>query len=117
MDATGNVTLFIGTTPQGQGHETAAALVAGEHLDELCPDWRDRETYACGPAELLDALTAHWEQGGDPERLHMERFQPKLGLGRSGEGKGGTIKFLSSDLETESDGHMPILVEPAMLSR
>jgi carbon-monoxide dehydrogenase large subunit len=32
MDAAGNVTLFIGTTPQGQGHETAAALVAGEHL-------------------------------------------------------------------------------------
>jgi carbon-monoxide dehydrogenase large subunit len=32
MDATGKVTLFIGTTPQGQGHETAAAQVAGEHL-------------------------------------------------------------------------------------
>jgi carbon-monoxide dehydrogenase large subunit len=32
MDMNGNVTLFIGTTPQGQGHETAAALVAGEHL-------------------------------------------------------------------------------------
>jgi len=32
MDVTGNVTLYIGTTPQGQGHETAAAQVAGEHL-------------------------------------------------------------------------------------
>jgi carbon-monoxide dehydrogenase large subunit len=32
MDTTGKVTLYIGTTPQGQGHETAAALVAGEHL-------------------------------------------------------------------------------------
>jgi carbon-monoxide dehydrogenase large subunit len=32
MDTTGKVTLFIGTTPQGQGHETAAALVAGDHL-------------------------------------------------------------------------------------
>jgi CO/xanthine dehydrogenase Mo-binding subunit len=32
MDTAGKVTLFIGTTPQGQGHETAAALVAGEHL-------------------------------------------------------------------------------------
>jgi carbon-monoxide dehydrogenase large subunit len=32
MDGTGGVTLYIGTTPQGQGHETAAALVAGEHL-------------------------------------------------------------------------------------
>jgi carbon-monoxide dehydrogenase large subunit len=32
MDVAGNVTLFIGTTPQGQGHETAAAQVAGDHL-------------------------------------------------------------------------------------
>ena len=32
IDTTGNATVFIGTTPQGQGHETAAALVAGEHL-------------------------------------------------------------------------------------
>jgi carbon-monoxide dehydrogenase large subunit len=32
IDANGKVTLFIGTTPQGQGHETAAAAVAGEHL-------------------------------------------------------------------------------------
>jgi aerobic carbon-monoxide dehydrogenase large subunit len=32
MDRKGNVILSIGTTPQGQGHETAAAQVAGEHL-------------------------------------------------------------------------------------
>jgi carbon-monoxide dehydrogenase large subunit len=32
MDTTGKVTVYIGTTPQGQGHETAAAQVAGEHL-------------------------------------------------------------------------------------
>jgi carbon-monoxide dehydrogenase large subunit len=32
MDATGHVTLYIGTTPHGQGHETAAAQVAAEHL-------------------------------------------------------------------------------------
>jgi carbon-monoxide dehydrogenase large subunit len=32
IDTTGRVTVFIGTTPQGQGHETAAAMVAGEHL-------------------------------------------------------------------------------------
>jgi carbon-monoxide dehydrogenase large subunit len=32
IDTTGRVTVFIGTTPQGQGHETAAALVTGEHL-------------------------------------------------------------------------------------
>src|SRR6202012_4833601 len=49
-------------------------------LDDLCPDWRERETFAAGPGELLDALLEHWEAAGDADRLHAERFQPKLGL-------------------------------------
>ncbi len=77
-------------------------------LDDLCPDWRERETFASGPGELLDALTEHWEREGDPQRLRMERFQPKLGLAE--EGEGGTIRFLESDCEVESDGATPILV-------
>lgn len=79
-------------------------------LDRLCPDWRERETYISGPNEMLDAFTEHFDRYGDCDRLQMERFQPKLGLGQAGEGEGGTIKFLMSDCETESDGHMPILV-------
>jgi ferredoxin-NADP reductase len=77
-------------------------------LDELCPDWRDRVTFASGPGELLDALAEHWDQHGDPERLRMERFQPKLGGGE--EGEGGTICFAASNTETACDGGTPILV-------
>jgi ferredoxin-NADP reductase len=79
-------------------------------LDRLCGDWRERETYISGPNEMLDAFTEHFEREGDCQRLHMERFQPKLGLGQSGEGEGGSIKFLKSDCEAQSDGHIPILV-------
>jgi ferredoxin-NADP reductase len=79
-------------------------------LQRLCPDWQERETYISGPNEMLEAFYEHFEQECDPERLHMERFQPKLGLGRHGEGEGGPIKFLKSRCETESDGHRPILV-------
>jgi ferredoxin-NADP reductase len=79
-------------------------------LDRLCPDWRQRETYISGPNDMLDAFTEHFEREGDCDRLHMERFQPKLGLGQSGEGEGGMIKFLMSGCEAESDGHVPILV-------
>jgi ferredoxin-NADP reductase len=79
-------------------------------LDRLCPDWRDRETYISGPNDMLDAFTTHFDREGDCDRLHMERFQPKLGLGDAGEGEGGTIKFLMSSCEAESDGHIPILV-------
>jgi stearoyl-CoA 9-desaturase NADPH oxidoreductase len=79
-------------------------------LDRLCPDWRERETYLSGPSEMLDAFSEHWDAKGDCDKLHMERFQPKLGLGEAGEGEGGPIKFLESECETESDGKMPILV-------
>jgi ferredoxin-NADP reductase len=77
-------------------------------LDRLCGDWRERETYISGPGEMLDAMDVHWERHGDCDRLHMERFQPKLGGGE--EGEGGTITFLKSDCEAESDGSKPILV-------
>ena len=81
-----------------------------EDLDELCPDWREREAFISGPAELLDALDEHWETHGDCDRLHMERFQPIVGGDDAEHGDGGTIKFLDSDLEAESDGSQPILV-------
>jgi ferredoxin len=59
---------------------------------------------------MLDAFSEHWEQAADCENLHMERFQPKLGLGKGEDGEGGAIKFLKSDCQAESDGHVPILV-------
>jgi ferredoxin-NADP reductase len=77
-------------------------------IERLCPDWREREAFASGPGEMLDALEEHWDRTGDCDRLHMERFQPKIGGGEPGEG--GTIAFLASDCETECDGSTPILV-------
>jgi ferredoxin-NADP reductase len=82
--------------------------MAPADLDELCPDWGDRLTFASGPGEMLDALCEHWERHGDPDRLRMERFQPRLGGGE--EGEGGTIAFAASGTETECDGATPILV-------
>jgi stearoyl-CoA 9-desaturase NADPH oxidoreductase len=79
-------------------------------LDRLCPDWPEREAFISGPSDMLDAFTAHYEEAGAFERLHMERFQPKLGLGDGEEGAGGTITFLASDTTAESDGSQPILV-------
>jgi stearoyl-CoA 9-desaturase NADPH oxidoreductase len=81
-----------------------------DDLEHLCPDWRQREAYISGPGDMLDAFTDHFERRADCARLHMERFQPMLGLGQSGEGEGGTIKFCMSDCEATSDGSKPILV-------
>lgn len=75
-------------------------------LDVICPDWRERETYACGPAPMLDAITRHFEEAGISERLHLERFS--LDLGGDG-GEGGTITFRNSGKSVEADGATTIL--------
>ena len=79
-------------------------------LDRLCPDWKERDMYISGPNEMLDAFSEAYEAAGVIDRLHMERFQPKLGLGDGEEGEGGTITFLKSEAEATSDGSQPILV-------
>ena len=89
-------------------HTATMGRLLPEHLDDLCPDWRKRETFASGPGAMLDALTDHFERDGMAEHLHMERFQPKL---TAATGKGGTIKFLASDCVVEADGTKPVLVE------
>jgi stearoyl-CoA 9-desaturase NADPH oxidoreductase len=90
-------------------HTASDGRLQPSDLDDLCPDWRERHTFLSGPAGMLDALTEHWEAHGDPELLHLERFQPVIG-GEGGEGEGGTIRFLRSDTEAEADGGTPILV-------
>jgi stearoyl-CoA 9-desaturase NADPH oxidoreductase len=77
-------------------------------LDEVCPDWREREAFCSGPGEMLDALIEHWEDNGDPDRLHFERFQPKIG-GDAAAGEGGEVTFLDSEKTVECDGGTSIL--------
>ena len=82
--------------------------LAPTDLDRVCPDWRERHAFVSGPAEMLDALTTHWEREGAPELLAMERFQPIVG-GISAGGEGGEIRFAKSRVETSCDGATPIL--------
>ena len=82
--------------------------ISPSDLEHICPDWRERETFLSGPADMLDAMEDYWEREGDTERLHMERFQPKIGF--TEEGEGGEISFLASDTKTKADGGTPILV-------
>jgi ferredoxin len=57
---------------------------------------------------MLDALIEHWENNGDRDRLHFERFQPKIG-GDANAGEGGEVCFLDSDKAVECDGSTSIL--------
>ncbi|EJZ07523.1 ferredoxin reductase, partial [Mycolicibacterium vaccae] len=82
--------------------------MSANDLDEVCPDWREREAFCSGPSELLDAMIEYWEDNGDSDLLHFERFQPKIG-GNAGAGEGGEIVFLDSEKTVECDGGTPIL--------
>jgi ferredoxin-NADP reductase len=91
-------------------HSGTEGRIHPDELDELCPDWRERETFVCGPAGLLSALKERWEHDGDPARLHHEHFQPDALIEGADRGCGGTIALCKSGLETASDGSEPILL-------
>jgi len=78
-------------------------------LDRHVPDWSQRQTWACGPAGLLDALSDRFERAAVSERLHLERFRPvTAAAGISGDG--GRVRFLASGKEIETDATTPLLV-------
>jgi stearoyl-CoA 9-desaturase NADPH oxidoreductase len=79
-------------------------------LQELCPDWGQREAFVCGPAGLLATLGEHWRAAGDQARMHVERFQPAEDLGAGEHGCGGDIDLCASGIQAHSDGSQPILV-------
>mgnify|MGYP003571114059 CR=1 FL=1 len=79
-----------------------------ENLARLCPDWQSRDCYACGPADLLRAVEATWEEAGLAHRLHIERFRADLAEVPD-DAVGGRVRFASSDLEVEADSATNLL--------
>ena len=76
-------------------------------LATLCPDWRSRAAYACGPADFLDAATALWESAAQDDALTIERFAPVLLPGAGGDG--GCVTFEKSDKEVDAPGDVTLL--------
>jgi ferredoxin-NADP reductase len=79
-------------------------------LDDLCPDWRDRDTFLSGPREMIDTFERHWEEAGISDRLRTERFQPVIGTGDAEVGSGGAVRFRITDFEATCDPGVSILV-------
>ena len=75
-------------------------------LDQRFPDWRERQTWACGPIAMLDEVEAHWADAGVIDRLHTERFE----IARTGSAEdGGTVTFARSGRTIEVDGATTLL--------
>ena len=87
-------------------HDDTTGMFGLDRLDEVCPDWRDREVWVCGPGPLMDAAEVHWRDAGLPDRLRLERFRPRL-LADAGEG--GDVVFARSATTVSADGTTALL--------
>jgi stearoyl-CoA 9-desaturase NADPH oxidoreductase len=69
-------------------------------LDDEVPDWRDRQTWACGPEGMLNDAERLWAAAGISDRLHLERFA----VSRAAPfGHGGTVTFGRSGKRVVAD--------------
>jgi len=79
-----------------------------EKLEQVCPDWRMREVYACGPQGLLDTVEAHYRDAGLSRQVHTERFRAAIAPAPS-EITAGRVRFVNSRVEAVSDGVINLL--------
>jgi stearoyl-CoA 9-desaturase NADPH oxidoreductase len=95
------------THEYGEAKQTKGYF-SSEQINRLCPDWNEREIYACGPAPLLTALEKHCEQAGRSAHLHIERFSAQLAAVPT-EAVGGRVRFMKSNIEALADASTSLL--------
>jgi ferredoxin-NADP reductase len=86
-------------------HTDTAGLLGAADIAALVPDLDERETWACGPTGMLDAVEKEWAARGNADRLHTERFRPSVVVA----GEGGAVSFSRTGLNVEADGATPLL--------
>lgn len=86
-------------------HTSIDGLLRPADLDDLVPDWRGRQTWACGPTAMLDEVEAHWAEAGLAGRMHTERFRPTVVAA----GEGGEVTFTASGTTVQADGATTLL--------
>ncbi len=69
-------------------------------LDQEVPDWRARQTWACGPESMLTQAEKVWSSAGINDRLHLERFAVSKAAPA---GAGGTVTFARSGRTVAAD--------------
>ena len=76
-----------------------------ERLTEVCPDWKTRQAWVCGPAPMLAAAETHWTEARLAKNLHIERFSAVL----TSAAEGGRVTFASSGKSADVDGATTLL--------
>lgn len=97
--------------PGGPGAGARSGRLTADRLAGLVPDWRERDTWACGPAGMLEAVERHWARAGIAEQLHVERFRVATTTAAGAEASGsGRVRFTVSGREADAAPCVPLLV-------
>ena len=75
-------------------------------LDTLLPDWRERQTWACGPEGMLAQAEKVWSAADAVDRLHLERFAVSKAAPA---GEGGTVTFARSGRAVAADAATSVM--------
>lgn len=87
------------------GRDGAEVRLPVHRIGEVVPDWRERHTWACGPAGLLDEAEEFWADQGLEDRLHTERFRARI----NPIGDGGEVTFSNSEITVQADAATTLL--------
>jgi ferredoxin-NADP reductase len=69
-------------------------------LGQEVPDWRERQTWACGPEGMLAQAERVWSAAGIVDQLHLERFAVSKAAPA---GAGGKVTFIRSGRAVAAD--------------
>lgn len=75
-------------------------------IDQEVPDWRERQTWACGPEGMLTQAEKVWSAAGIGDRLHLERFAVAKAAPA---GAGGTVTFARSGRAVAADAATSVM--------
>jgi ferredoxin-NADP reductase len=98
-ELTGLAAAHEGYRPRVRATRIDGRLDLSRLADEV-PDWRERQTWACGPEGMLTDADRLWSSAGIGERLHLERFAASRGAVH---GAGGTVTFERSGKTAAAD--------------
>lgn len=88
-----------------ENHDDVHGYLSPERLRDVVGDLAERETWACGPAGLLDMLEELYAAEGIADRLHTERFRATF----PATGEGGTVTFSRQAATVEAGASSTIL--------
>lgn len=85
--------------------DAGSARFCAAHVDALVADLRAADLYVCGPAALIDAVSALCVERGCESRLRLERFTAApIAMPADPDTVSGELKFLRSERYTANDG-------------